>query len=91
MLALPGGGWTSGDPPLEPPAPAAWEPIGTVHHVFTHFALALDILAARSTAPDVAGEWWPVADIAGAGLPTLFARAVPLASVWRQSMLERAA
>ena len=57
--------------PADPPAAAEWTHKGQVAHVFTHFGLTLDVLHARTDAkPD--GLWWPVADLAGAGLPTLF-------------------
>lgn len=49
---------------------------GTVSHVFTHFALELEVRGARLlTRPELEGEWWPVADVEKAGLPTLFAKA----------------
>lgn len=47
-----------------------------VRHVFTHFELRLTVaVATLATRPDLPGEWHPVATIATAGLPTLFARA----------------
>jgi A/G-specific adenine glycosylase len=78
MRALPGGDW--GETAAEaPPVAADWAQVGTVEHVFTHFALSLDIWAARIPARAVEGEWWPVARIEEAGLPTLYARAAALA------------
>lgn len=60
--------------PAEPPASADWRPAGQVRHVFTHYGLTLEILhAATPSRPD--GLWWPVADLASAGLPTLFRKA----------------
>ncbi len=48
----------------------------TVRHVFTHFELRLTVAAAYpATRPPLPGAWHPVATIADAGLPTLFARA----------------
>ena len=77
MLALPGGDW--GDvAEAMPPAEAAWRTIGTVDHVFTHFALALDVQAARIKGRTAAGEWWPIDRLDVAGLPTLYARAAAL-------------
>ena len=78
MRALPGGDW--GDTPeVAPPVEAPWRAIGTVEHVFTHFSLSLDVMAAvlpARPALDLAeAEWWPVADVEQAGLPTLYARA----------------
>ncbi len=82
MLGLPGSAWTAvgdgchppesaGDPSLRlTPLPAP------VRHVFTHFELRLTVaVATPATRPDLPGEWHPVAAIAAAGLPTLFARA----------------
>jgi A/G-specific adenine glycosylase len=80
MRALPSGPWRDDDPGLEgAPFAANWRPLGGIVHVFTHFALELRVVAA--VAPDVAldGEWWPLADLAQAGLPTLFAKAASLA------------
>jgi A/G-specific adenine glycosylase len=79
MRALPGGDW--GDEAGEaPPIAARWHGVGTVDHVFTHFALSLEVRAARCPArPALEGEWWPVARIGEAGLPTLYARAAALA------------
>ncbi|MEZ6023258.1 MAG: A/G-specific adenine glycosylase [Hyphomonadaceae bacterium] len=51
------------------PAAAAWRRIGQVQHVFTHFALTLDVYAAEA-APDGEG-WWGDA----VGLPTVFRKA----------------
>jgi A/G-specific adenine glycosylase len=77
MLALPGGDW--GDvAEAMPPAKAEWRTIGTVDHVFTHFALALDVQAARINGRTAAGEWWPIDRLDAAGLPTLYARAATL-------------
>ena len=81
MRALPGGGWGE-TPEAAPPVDADWRPIGTVEHVFTHFSLSLDIVAAGLPARpafDAAGSiWWPVDTIEQAGLPTLYARAAAL-------------
>ena len=82
MRGLPGGGWSNGEPDAAPAA-ADWRPIGRVAHVFTHFALDLDLFAARISTPVDGGEWWPVDALDRAGLPTLFAKAVPLAAHWR--------
>ena len=77
MRALPDDGWTAGADGLgSAPLEAEWEHRGEVAHVFTHARLVLTILRTvteREPAGD--GEWWPVADIEQAGLPTLFAKA----------------
>ena len=77
MRALPGGAWGA-EAEDAPPAPADWHAAGTVGHVFTHFALALDVRAARVARRSIAGDWWPAARIAEAGLPTLYTRAAAL-------------
>ncbi|HZG45395.1 MAG TPA: NUDIX domain-containing protein, partial [Allosphingosinicella sp.] len=63
--------------PIEAPVEAEWREVGTVSHVFTHFSLTMRVVAAEGDA-EVAGEWWPVARIAEAGLPTVFAKAAAL-------------
>lgn len=79
MRALPSGPWESAAPGLaDAPADAGWRVASrSVTHVFTHFRLTCALAVARvAVAPSVAnGEWWPVADIESAGLPTLFAKA----------------
>ena len=89
MRALPSGPWTDDDPGLaQAPARAEWRDAGSVAHVFTHFALDLRVMTA-SLAEDreakiTGGEWWPIARIEEAGLPTLFARAASRAIASRQ-------
>ena len=77
MRALPTGPWTDSPPRLDgAPAAADWRLLdGTVRHGFTHFDLDLALAAASGVAHQD-GEWWPVADLAKAGLPTLFAKGV---------------
>lgn len=73
MRALPDDGWSAagdGDHTGE------GDLLGMVRHTFTHFALELDVR--RHDGSDIVGEWWPVADIENAGLPTLFAKAARL-------------
>ena len=64
MRALPGGDWTDARP--------AESGIASVDHGFTHFDLTLTLV--RREVPDAAaeGEWWPIADLDAAGLPTLY-------------------
>lgn len=91
MRALPGGEW--GDVPTPaPPIAADWRSIGTVEHVFTHFALSLDVMAARlSRRPALDGEWWPVDRIEQAGLPTLYARAAALGRAFAEDTEDKTA
>ena len=78
MRALPTGPWSDSPPGLEgAPADADWHLLGaTVAHGFTHFRLECALAVATIGAQEAAeGEWWPVAEIEAAGLPTVFARA----------------
>lgn len=78
MRALPTGLWTDADPGYtDAPAAAAWTLLNTqVVHVFTHFRLECRLAMARIGAQEAReGEWWPIAELDRAGLPTLFAKA----------------
>ena len=86
MRALPGGDW--GDTAeLSPPLTADWRPLGTVAHVFTHFALSLDVMATECPGRPVDGEWWPIDRLDEAGLPTLYARAADLGRAFSEEAL----
>ncbi len=78
MRALPGPAWRVVSAPPAPPP----QNLGRVRHIFTHFALTLDVVAADESAlpaGDAAPIWWPLDQIDAAGLPTLYARAATLA------------
>ncbi|OWK29596.1 A/G-specific adenine glycosylase [Sphingomonas mucosissima] len=79
MRALPTGPWEATAPGLaEAPAGADWTLLNhVVGHGFTHFTLELALAVARCDAHSALaeGEWWPVDDLASAGLPTVFAKA----------------
>lgn len=79
MRALPTGPWADSPPGLAgAPAAVDWTLHNvTVSHGFTHFTLdlALAVGHIRGDTGSVAGEWCPVADLASAGLPTVFAKA----------------
>jgi A/G-specific adenine glycosylase len=80
MRALPTGPWADTPPGLEgAPTAAAWRVLDEgVAHGFTHFNLDLALAAAtiaEHAGAAVDGEWWPVADLESAGLPTVFAKA----------------
>ncbi|WP_068080481.1 A/G-specific adenine glycosylase [Novosphingobium rosa] len=77
MRALPEDGWTARvDGSRQPPFVAAWRDLGAVTHVFTHFSLTMTVQGATAhQPPEGPGEWWPLARIDEAGLPTVFARA----------------
>ncbi|MDJ0275213.1 A/G-specific adenine glycosylase [Sphingomonas sp. 2R-10] len=77
MRALPTGPWVEQAPGVQgAPFAADWRTVGVVRHGFTHFDLACTVMVADAADDTAPGEWWPVADIAAAGLPTLFARAI---------------
>ncbi|WP_176592342.1 A/G-specific adenine glycosylase [Sphingobium sp. EM0848] len=82
MRALPSSDWND-TPDATPPLAAGWRRVpDPVAHVFTHFSLALTVHHAhvgQDATPPGEGEWWPVAEIGKAGLPTLFARAAEAA------------
>jgi A/G-specific adenine glycosylase len=67
MAALPGGAWSD----ERPPQPV--EALTRVRHLFTHFALDLDIVRGEQPAGD--GWWQPLDRLQEAGLPTLYRRA----------------
>jgi A/G-specific adenine glycosylase len=67
MAALPGDEWTAVES-------AAGPVLARIRHVFTHFALELDVVAAGDKPAD--GWWQPLGSIDEAGLPTLYRKAV---------------
>jgi A/G-specific adenine glycosylase len=67
--------WTRGEILKFAPGGAAWKNIGAVRHVFTHFALTLDVWAGEGE-PEGEG-WWAAPDAFGA-LPTVFRKAASL-------------
>ena len=87
MRALPDDGWSArADGNAEPPMTGQWQVIeAAVGHVFTHFSLQLALALYRGPQIDkvaienLNGIWWPVEQIAEAGLPTLFAKAASTA------------
>jgi A/G-specific adenine glycosylase len=61
------------------PFPARWRECGQVSHVFTHFALTLDVYCAQmnGAAKAPAGSWWSApGDLAGEALPSLVKKAI---------------
>jgi A/G-specific adenine glycosylase len=72
--------WTRPQARRFAPAPdAEWREVGRVRHVFTHFALDLDVWIATVAKPPP-GDWIAFADLDDAGLPTVFAKAAARAS-----------
>ncbi|MEH6791565.1 A/G-specific adenine glycosylase [Parasphingorhabdus sp.] len=81
MRALPDDGWAAGnDGHARPPFPGAWQVHDNiVQHSFTHFSLEVDLAVYqdRKIVTDMTSDlWWPLADIADAGLPTLYTKVV---------------
>ena len=71
--------------PEAPPTDAEWEAAGAVDHVFTHFALTMELLCAETAQrPETDGLWWPAERIGEAGLPTLFAKLAVRGLSWRE-------
>lgn len=78
MRALPSCDWRG--PGAVPPLDGEWRIAGTVTHGFTHFELHLRVaVLSLPQRPGLAGAWLPVAQLDGAGLPTLFHKAAHLA------------
>ena len=75
MLGLPTSSWTGALVEPEFPTEGNWRELGEVRHVFTHFALTLKVWGAETD---------QVLDTTRAqaadGLPTVFAKALKLAS-----------
>jgi A/G-specific adenine glycosylase len=82
MRALPTGPWSETPPGVSgAPVAADWRfDAATVVHGFTHFSLVCALASARldGQTDAGAGEWWPIADLDSAGLPTVFAKAARL-------------
>lgn len=72
MLGLPTSDWAATLVDPAPPTPAAWRDAGAVEHVFTHFALTLEVRSGEGAGPFV---WTPVEE-ALASLPTVFRKAL---------------
>ena len=73
MLGLPTSDWSADDTDSAlPPAPAVWCAVGTVDHIFTHFALTLDVRVATGQ-----GDFlWRTPEEALGALPTVFRKAL---------------
>jgi A/G-specific adenine glycosylase len=80
MMMPPTSAWSEEKAEAFEGAPGAfdWKRVGEVRHVFTHFALRLDVWTAEaSSAETVEGEWIAHED-ALAALPTVGRKAVAL-------------
>jgi A/G-specific adenine glycosylase len=74
MAALPTTEWRAATWPRaealkHAPVTGAWKKVGAIEHVFTHFALTLDVYATNANPTD--GGWWDT----DAALPTVFKKA----------------
>ena len=82
MAGLPGTQWDKRGNEAEgaPPMTGDWVALNSpVEHVFTHFRLTLTVerlRAVKEADPEGNGQWWPLARIGKAGLPTLYAKVV---------------
>ena len=85
MRALPTGPWQATPTgAVEAPFAAEWQLLGSVAHVFTHFALNLRLLCAEAEERGD-GLWWPIHRLDEAGLPTVFAKAAARAAAWQSA------
>lgn len=74
MLALPSTDWRSTpftDQEVEVPITAAWQPAGSIEHVFTHFSLTLSVWRAQGDLPGAI--WTPLSGLGA--LPSVFLKA----------------
>ncbi|MFI0845694.1 A/G-specific adenine glycosylase [Mesorhizobium sp. IMUNJ 23232] len=85
MTEVPTTGWSEGrggnGGDSHPPLAADWRRAGAITHVFTHFALDLEVRRAefgRITAPP-GHRWVAAAEIAGEALPTVMKKAIEAA------------
>jgi A/G-specific adenine glycosylase len=84
MAELPGTGWRA--TPWQPdealalaPMAAPWRPAGQVRHGFTHFALTIELFAARVAQVEAEGFLHPVARLGEAALPSVMRKCVVMA------------
>jgi A/G-specific adenine glycosylase len=85
MMALPStpwrdDPWTEDEARAHAPAKRAWVRVGAVEHVFTHFALTLDVWRAAGSARAKGAHWIDIAQVHSAGLPTVFRKAAARAA-----------
>ena len=72
MLGLPTSDWSAAPVETAPPAAANWRDAGAVEHVFTHFALTLEVRVGEGVGDFI----WLAAEEALASLPTVFRKAL---------------
>ncbi|QPC94123.1 A/G-specific adenine glycosylase [Mesorhizobium sp. INR15] len=84
MTEVPTTGWTAridgATTESAAPFPADWRRAGRISHVFTHFALDLDVFLAHTDGATPPGHFWSLpSDIAGEALPTVMKKAIEAA------------
>jgi len=62
------------------PMPASWRPAGQVRHGFTHFALTIELFAARVGQVAAEGFLHPVGELHAAALPSVMRKCVAMAA-----------
>lgn len=88
-LGFPGSDWTEGEPVPAPPVAAEWRLLdGPVRHVFTHFALDLQVALARLSSP-VEPEHGAFRRLAPGALPSVMAKVWARASAALQDGAEK--
>ncbi len=85
MAELPGSDWRSTPwPPDEAlalaPMPAPWRAAGQVRHGFTHFALTIELFAARVDQVAADGFLHPVGELHTAALPSVMRKCIAMAA-----------
>ena len=86
MLGFPTGNWADQVEPGDgAPIAADWAEAGSVDHVFTHFALTLNLYCAGAAGREPGQLWWPVEKLGEAGLPTLFAKLAARGAAWQRA------
>ena len=84
MTEVPTTGWTArvdgATTQAAAPFPGDWRRAGTITHVFTHFALELEVFHAHIKGAAPAGHFWSHAhEISGEALPTVMKKAIEAA------------
>jgi A/G-specific adenine glycosylase len=85
MTEIPTTGWTAGRDggtgAEDAPFPAAWNHAGAIAHVFTHFALELQVYRAEIADGKVpAGHWWSaIGELGDEALPTIMKKVIEAA------------
>jgi A/G-specific adenine glycosylase len=84
MTEVPTTGWTAridgATTDAAAPFPGDWRRAGRIGHVFTHFALELDVFKAVTDSAAPAGHFWsPAHEISGEALPTVMKKVIEAA------------